>query len=100
MPKIGDQQFAQSVNRLVSARTKDGRLELKRVTNGQDPIPALPPLHLGLEHPSSVSEIVLKGQEGDVGLGSERRGGKARIELGVLEDGHGPYGGVVIDQVC
>lgn len=93
MPLVGDRAFADSVDHLVLARK--GRLDLQRVTNGRDPVSMLPPPHFGLQHPSSISELILAGERQN-----ERSQRTINMAGSRLDDSHGPYDGVMIALVC
>jgi hypothetical protein len=80
MPKIGDEAFASAVD--TTLRTAGTRLDVRRITYGEDILPRLPPAHYGLFHPTLVQDLHLDREEGGLAGGDER-----------LEHGLGPYAG-------
>lgn len=87
MPKVGNA----ALGHLVDTLTAQTPLRLERITNGNDPIPSLPPPHHGLHHPTSIVE-----RHGIAHSTTER----IAFGRGRIEDAYGPYESVILGVDC
>lgn len=93
LPRVGNQEWADFVDRTV----QDRRIDFEFVINGDDPVPRVPPVALGFQHPSgeifqtddgSNETLQCPGQE------NENCAASSSLLESEIGDHDGPYAGV------
>ena len=94
LPRTGNKQWANFVDKTV----QDRKIDFQFFTNGGDPVPKVPPVSLGFQHPSG--EIFQKHNAGSIDTlrcpGQENENCSASISLLDSDVGfhNGPYAGI------
>lgn len=94
LPRVGNKEWADFVDKAV----QDRKIDFEFFVNGDDPVPRVPPVALGFQHPSG--EIFQTDENGSIetvrcpGQENENCSASSSLLEADIQDHDGPYAGV------